>query len=94
MNLEQIERARELLAFCKTSTYKLKNYVLLQQTHEVKVGDQTQSRHDRMVALTVTVSAEAFKGAFAWWKDDLTKRYNAAVRELNQLGVTHEYRLL
>lgn len=98
MTEPQMRRALELISQCRTLRRQLDTFVLLKRDsgnrgETIQVGDPVSYRNGEYHRVDVAIPEEARRHVFALWRKGVAQQYNAAVRELNQLGAAHEFAL-
>ena len=99
MDAETMRRALDLANNAQQLLKKHNEYVLLKvdqasSAEFINVGDPVQFRKDEYHRMKVPIPAEARRYVFALWKREIALKYNAIVRELNQIGMSHSFELL
>lgn len=99
MTAEQMRRSLELIAVAERLRRHLKDYVLLKRvdprdTNErICVGTPSQQAGSYSPEY-FQIPETARRYVFNLWRKETSLRYNQAVRELNQLGVEHQFELI
>lgn len=99
MDAATMRRALELESNARRLLKQHNEYVLLRvdssATPEViNVGDPVNFRKDEYHRMKVAIPQEARRYVFGLWKRETALKYNAIVRELNQIGMTTDLRPL
>lgn len=100
MNAETMRRALTLEEHAKKLKNQHDTYVLLKrrtgftQLENINVGSQKEFKTGEFHSLTVEIPEEARRHVFNLWKRDVRLKYNAIVRELNQIGMKTDLRLI
>jgi hypothetical protein len=98
MNAEQMQRAIAIEANAKRLKKQFDTYVLLRKegwTQEVlNVGDPVQFKEGQYNRIEVPIPEEARRFVFRCWRKEIALKFNEAVRELAQLGMTTDLRLI
>lgn len=90
MTEEQLQRSLTLLSAARAIKRRLDTYVLLKaQANEVINAGPPSFSPGEYSSQPVTIPESARRHVFHLWQQDQRAAYNAAVRELNQLGVQH-----
>ncbi len=88
------DKMRHALAVQKSAIALKKQhdtYVLLKRENKefVLAGDPVSYRTNEYHRTEIQIPEEARRYVFNLWKREIALKYNAAVRELNQLGMDH-----
>jgi hypothetical protein len=99
MTVEQMQRAMQLIAAAKDAKRKLTEFVLLKRDYNtqgetVQVGDPVRFRDKEWHRVNVPIPEAARQYVFRLWRKEVAQQFNAAVRELNQLGASHDFTLI
>ena len=98
LTTEQMQRAIDIKARAEKLKRQLDTYVLLKRDSACKevisLGHPEQFKKDSYWRLETPIPEAARRYVFRLWQRETTLKYNALVRELNQIGVLHELNLL
>lgn len=94
MTEEQMRRALELCQRGRALRKQYDTFVLLKREYTtpkevIYVGEPSRVKGDYF-GTEVAIPDEARRHVFNLWKRDIALKHNAIVRELNQLGMTHD----
>lgn len=98
MTIEDMQRAIGIKAEAEKLKRQLDTYVLLRRDSTCKeviaLGHPEQFKKDSYWRLETPIPEEARRYVFRLWQRETALKYNAYVRELNQIGVTHDLALI
>lgn len=99
MTSEQMRRGLEVEAAARKIKKQFDTWVLLKldggATAEViNVGDPVSFKEGEYHRMKVQIPDVIRRLAFRQWRKELAFKYNEHLRELNQLGVSHDLRLI
>lgn len=98
MTADQMRRALELNGVAASLHRKLTTFVLLRRdaNHSEKLwcGPPSQFDREKYSAEPVAIPEEARRYVFRLWKKETAKKLNEIIRELNQLGASHDFKLI
>lgn len=97
LTAEQMQRAIGIEAHAKKLKNQLDTYVLLKRDSVCKevisLGHPEQFKKDSYWRVETPIPEEARRYVFRLWQRETTLKYNALVRELNQIGILHDLKL-
>lgn len=99
MTEEQMRRALVLISEAATLKRQLDTFVLTKRDaatrgETIQVGDPALGSSGGYNRIDVAIPEEARRHVYRLWRKDVAIKFNAAVRELNQLGAHHGFDLL
>lgn len=99
MSEADMRRALMLISDAKSAQRQLNEYVLLvrdssKKGETIQVGDPVTYRNNEYHRLDVPIPEDARRYVFRLWRKEVARRFNAMVRELNQLGASHDFKLV
>lgn len=99
MTTEQMRRALELVSTAEKLKRQMDKFVLLVRDNSTRgetilVGDPVSYKQGEYHRVDVPIPEAARRYVFRLWRKEIAQKFNAAVRELNQLGASHEFRLV
>lgn len=94
-----MRRALSLKAQAEKLLFQYNEWVLVQMdsaSHKeiINAGDPVQYKKDSYHRVEIPISGEARRYIFRLWKREIGLKYNACVRELNQIGMAHGLQLI
>lgn len=99
MTTDQMRHAIAVEAEAQRLNKQFTGWVLLRcdqatKPEVINVGDPVSYKQNEYHRMTVEIPDAVRRLAFRQWKKELALKYNAKVRELNQLGVSTNLRLI
>ena len=100
MTADQMRRALELTSTAARLSRQLKDFVLIKiddsrgSYERIWVGTPVSYEQGKYSPESFQIPETARRYVFNLWRKDTALRYNRAVRELNQLGVDHQFDLI
>ena len=98
MTRDDMQRGIALLGEADKLHRQLTNFVLLKRSDPaseyVSLGDPVTYKQGDYHLVKMPLTDELRRLAFRMWRKETALKFNNYVRELNQLGVTHNHRLI
>jgi len=99
MTIDQARRAISVEAEARKIKYQFDQWVLLSRDsyskdEVINVGDPVQYKKGEYHRMTIVIPDAVRRLAFRQWRKELAINFNKLVRELNQLGVSHDMSLI
>lgn len=100
MTEPQMRRALELLATAAKLRRQFDTFVLLKSDpttrskETISVGEPSQHNKGEYLRVDFQIPEDARRYIFNIWRRDIAYKYNEYVRELNQLNVSHSFKLI
>lgn len=98
MTADQMREGLSLLSEAEKLRRQLDKFILLKRDSNasgetIQVGDPVLYREREYHRLNVPIPEDARRLVFNLWRREVARQYNAKVRQLNQLGVSHSFSL-
>lgn len=96
----QMRRALELLSAAAKLRRQFDTFVLLKldnatrDKETISVGEPSQHNKGEYFRVSFPIPEDARRYVFNIWRRDIAHKYNEYVRELNQLNVSHSFKLI